>query len=84
MAGSGASGKWEASTIIEKSVEDLWIVGYLTADIAHRVPPRGQVIPVPKAGERVVFTSHFVRGLGFPLHPFVRGLLFFYGSISTI
>ena len=37
------------------------------------------MIPVPEVGERVVFTSHFVRGLGFPLHPFVRGLLFFYG-----
>ena len=26
---------------------------------------------------RVVFIPHFVRGLGFPLHPFVRG--FYYG-----
>ena len=29
--------------------------------------------------ERVVFVAHFVRGLGFPLHPFVRGLMFYYG-----
>ena len=29
--------------------------------------------------ERVVFLSHFVRGLGFPLHPFIRGLMFYYG-----
>ena len=27
----------------------------------------------------VVFLSHFLRGLGFPLHPFVRGLMFYYG-----
>ena len=46
----------------EKTVEDLRSVGYLARDIAHRVPPKGQVTPVPKAGERVVFTSHFVRG----------------------
>ena len=26
-----------------------------------------------------MFLSHFVRGLGFPLHPFVRGLMFYYG-----
>jgi hypothetical protein len=26
-----------------------------------------------------VFIPHFLRGLGFPLHPFVRGLMFFYG-----
>ena len=29
--------------------------------------------------ERVVFIPHFIRGLGFPLHPFVRGLMFYYG-----
>ena len=26
-----------------------------------------------------MFLSHFVRRLGFPLHPFVRGLMFYYG-----
>ena len=26
-----------------------------------------------------MFLTHFVRGLGFPLHPFVRGLMFYYG-----
>jgi len=32
-----------------------------------------------RSGERVVFISHFLRGLGFALHPFVRGLMFYYG-----
>ena len=36
-------------------------------------------IPTPQKGERVVFISHLIRGLGFPLHPFLRGLKFFYG-----
>ena len=27
----------------------------------------------------MVFIPHFVRELGFPLHPFVRGLMFYYG-----
>ena len=27
----------------------------------------------------MVFLPYFVRGPGFPLHPFVRGLLFYYG-----
>ena len=45
----------------------------------HRLPAKGQVIPTPKSGERVVFISHFLRGLGFALHPFVRGLIFYYG-----
>ena len=26
-----------------------------------------------------MFLTHFVRGLGFPLHPFVCGLMFYYG-----
>ena len=26
-----------------------------------------------------MFLTHFIRGLGFPLHPFVRGLMFYYG-----
>ena len=26
-----------------------------------------------------MFLSHFIRGLGSPLHPFVRGLMFYYG-----
>ena len=28
---------------------------------------------------RTVFVSHFCRGLGFPMNPFVRGLMFYYG-----
>ena len=27
----------------------------------------------------MVFLAHFICGLGFPLHPFVRGLMFYYG-----
>ena len=26
-----------------------------------------------------MFLPHFVRGLGFPLHPFVRGVMYYYG-----
>ena len=48
------------------------------SDIAHWLPDEGQVIPTPRPHERVVFLPHFLRGLGFPLHPFVRGLMFYY------
>ena len=71
MAGSGSKGKWEASSVTEKEIEDLWSAEYLAANIAHRLPNKGQIIPTPAAGERVVFLPHFLRGLGFPLHPFV-------------
>ena len=53
--------------------------GYLSKDIAHHLPAKGQVVPTPEPQERVVFLSHFVRGLGFPLHSFIRGLMFYYG-----
>ena len=68
-----------ASTMTEKKIVNLRAAGYLAADIAHRLPDEGQVIPTPGPHERVVFLAHFVRGLGSPLHPFVRGLMFYYG-----
>ena len=64
---------------IKEDIKKLWEAGYLSKDIAHRLPAKGQIIPTLEPQERVVFLSHFVRGLGFPLHPFVRGLIFYYG-----
>ena len=52
---------------------------YLAADITHRLPDAGQIIPTLGPNETVVFLAHFARGLGFPLHPFVRGVMFYYG-----
>ena len=52
---------------------------YFSNDIAHRLPNEGQLIPTPRPHERVVFLPHFLRGLGFPLHPFLHGLRFYYG-----
>ena len=51
----------------------------MIAEILHRLPAQGQVIPTPRPNERVVFIPHFLRGLVFSLHPFVRGLMFYYG-----
>ena len=35
--------------------------------------------PNPSAGERVCFVPYLLRGMGFPIHPFLRGLLEYYG-----
>ena len=67
------------SSVTEENITKLREAGYLAADIAHRLPDAGQIIPTPKPHERVVFLTHFVRGLGFPLNLFVRGLMFYYG-----
>ena len=66
------------SSIKKEDIKKLREAGYLSKDIACRLTAEVQIIPTPKPQERVVFLSHFVRGLGFPLHPFVRGLMFYY------
>jgi hypothetical protein len=58
---------------------ELRISGYIPENMECHAPTKGQVIPTPNPGERVVFVPHFLRGLGFPLHPFLRGLMLFYG-----
>ena len=68
-----------ASTVMEGHIKKLRKDGYLSEDIVHRLPYEGQLIPTPGPHERVVFLPHFLRGLGFPLHPFVRGLMSYYG-----
>ena len=68
-----------ASSIKKKDIKELREAGYLAKEIAHRLPAKGQIVPTPEPHERVVFLTHFVCGLGFPLHPFVYGLMFYYG-----
>ena len=68
-----------ASSVKKEDIKKLREAGYSSKDIAHRLLAKGQIIPTPEPQERVVFLSHLVRGLGFPLHPFVRGLMFYYG-----
>ena len=68
-----------ASSVTEGQIKKLRKAGYLSGDIAHRLLDEGQLIPTLRRHERVVFLPHFLRGLGFPLHPFVRGLMFYYG-----
>ena len=79
MSRSSLPGRWVASSVTEEDIAKLRAARYLTVEILHRLPAEGQVIPTPRSGERVVFVSHFLRGLGFALNPFVRGLMFYYG-----
>ena len=67
------------STVREKDIKKLREAGYLAKKIGHRLPTAGQIVPTPKPHERIMFISHFLRGFGFALHPFVRGLMFYYG-----
>ena len=67
------------SSVIEEDIKKLREARYLTAEIPHRLPTGGQVVPTPEPNESVLFVSHFLRGLGLALDPFVRGLMFYYG-----
>ena len=79
MSGSDLQGRWMPSSVTEEDVLKLREAKFLTAEILHRLPAQRQAIPSPQPGESVVFMSHFLRGLGFPMDPFVRGLMFYYG-----
>ena len=60
---SEAGGKWMVSSVTEGYIKKLRRAGYLPDDIAHRLPDEGQLIPTTRPHERVVFLTHFVRGL---------------------
>src|SRR3954466_11502542 len=79
MSGSDLRDRWMPSFVTEEDVLMLREAKFLTGEILHRLPVQGQAIPSPQPGESVVFISHFLRGLGFPTDPFVRGLMFYYG-----
>ena len=39
----------------------------------------GETFPTPHGDELVVFEDDFYRGFGVPIHPFLRGLIDYYG-----
>ena len=65
--------------MIDGTIQELRNAGYLPTNSAAHVPAAGQQVPAPNAGERVVFVPHLIQGLGFLLHPFACGIMFYYG-----
>ena len=73
-------GDWESSSFMERHLAGLRADGRLPPAEDGRVRCAGnEVIPNPRADERVVFVDFLTHGLSFPLHEFVRGLLYAYG-----
>ena len=79
MSGSDLQGRWMPSSVTEEDVLKLREAKYLSYEISHRLPAEGQAIPTTEPDEYVVFVSHLRRGIGFPMDPFLRGLMFYYG-----
>ena len=81
-------GDWESCTIPHSELVSLQAKGFLPQ--AYMVPVRAglapnnggkqaESTPNPSKGERVCLVPYLIRGLGFPIHPFLHGLLEFYG-----
>jgi Putative gypsy type transposon len=75
-----AEGDWAKSSVKKTDLEILRAQGLLPpADQAAVRAPGKEVFPSAREGERVCFVEFLPRGFGFPLHDFVRGLLYAYG-----
>lgn len=73
-------GDWTKSLVKKGDLEALRAQGLLppAEEVTVRAPGK-EVIPSPRDGERVCFVEFLPRGFGFPIHDFVRGLLYAYG-----
>ena len=87
-APSPQPGDWRRCSVPHNELVTLQAEGYLP--LTFMVPVRAglatykggkqaEATPSPSKGERVCFVPYLIRGLGFPIHPFLRGLLEFYG-----
>ena len=68
--------EWVPSRIGEAELNRLVEAGVLPdrATVGWRLA-LGESFPTPHTDEAVVFEDYFWRGLGFPVHPFLRDLL---------
>lgn len=80
-------GEWEHCTMSQGQLDRLSGAGYLpppedayarTGLIAIGQDTFQESTPNPQENERVCFVPCLIRGLGFSIHPFLRGLLHFY------
>ena len=60
LSGSSLQGRWMSSSVTEEDIKKLREARYLTTEISHRLPARGQVVPTPEPNESAVFVSHIL------------------------
>ena len=71
---------WPQSTATEARLAVLVEEGVLPAkELIDWRAAGGEEFPTPNTGEIVVHSAFFQRGLSIPVHPFLRGLLYWYG-----
>ena len=81
-------GDWERCSVPQSRLVEHQTKGFLP--LVYMVPVRAglatynggeqaESFPCPSMGERLCLFPYLLRGLGFPIEPFLRGLLEFYG-----
>ena len=77
--GASRDEEWVSSCTGEAKLERLVTGGVLPNHVtAGWRPASGEPFPMPNTDEVVVFEDYFWRGLGFPVHLFLRDLLEFW------
>src|SRR3954470_12151219 len=71
-------GGWRRSETRESDLRKIRERGLIPRDREAVKLPGNEVIPRPPAGYRVMFLAFVIRGFSFPVHNFLRGLLFLY------
>ena len=73
-------GDWDSSNVHMDHIEFLRKTRRLPGadQVRVRLAPAREIMPEPEEGERVVFRSHFLRGIGLPASAFFRSFLNFY------
>ena len=75
-AGARRDEEWVTSRTGEAELNRLVEAGVLSDRVtAGWRSALGEPFPMPHTDEVVVFEDYFWRGLGFPVHPFLRDLL---------
>jgi hypothetical protein len=69
-----ARGAWEGSDVTTADIEWLRISRRIPLEVECRLPA-GELAPIVRPGEYVVFIAHFERGFGLPVSNFVRNFM---------
>jgi hypothetical protein len=69
-------GNWSHTNFLEQDLQKIAKTGILKDDPVEVRVSGPKIIPRPPAGFRVLFLAFILRGLSFPSHEFLRGLLF--------
>jgi hypothetical protein len=78
-AEGSAVGRWVQTKAGSKELSQAEKMGLLKNVPAESLVAGPEIVPRPPPGFRVIFIAFLLRGLSFPPHPFLRGLLFAYG-----